>query len=145
MIEYIDHLNISITNIGEAIVFFRDKLWFVLENQAEITWPVVDKIVGLTEVRAKVAQLSLWEWAKINLIEYIAPQWTESETISQPNAIGFRHLAFNVTNIEQEKARLEALWIRFLSEIHILESHKKKMVYLEWPDGIILELCENIK
>lgn len=63
--------------------------------------------------------------------------------VSRPEACGLRHLAFAVTEIEEEIARLEALGVA-CEPIRIDPITGKKFTFFEDPDGLPLELYESI-
>lgn len=60
---------------------------------------------------------------------------------SYPEARGLRHLAFQVENLEKEKAKLEALLIP-VEEIRIDPCTSKKFLFFQDPDGLPLELYQ---
>jgi catechol 2,3-dioxygenase-like lactoylglutathione lyase family enzyme len=53
---------------------------------------------------------------------------------------GYNHLCFAVDNIDNVIERLQSNNVKILSEI--LDFNKRKLVYFEGPNGIILELAE---
>ncbi len=61
---------------------------------------------------------------------------------SRPEACGLRHLAFEVEDIEQAKAHLEAAKV-FVEEIRIDEFTGKKFTFFADPDDLPLELYQN--
>ncbi|WP_400261039.1 VOC family protein [Sphingobacterium sp. SG20118] len=61
---------------------------------------------------------------------------------SRPEAVGLRHLAFAVHDIEKEVKNLQQLDIR-VEPIRIDELTNKKFTFFEDPDGLPLELYEN--
>ncbi|AYV24554.1 VOC family protein [Vibrio mediterranei] len=62
---------------------------------------------------------------------------------SFPEAKGLRHLAFNVTKLEQIVDYLEANDID-VEPIRIDEYTGKRFTFFQDPDGLPLELCEEI-
>jgi glyoxylase I family protein len=63
--------------------------------------------------------------------------------VSRPEACGLRHLAFAVTEIEEEIVRLEALGVA-CEPVRIDPITGKKFTFFEDPDGLPLELYESI-
>lgn len=64
--------------------------------------------------------------------------------VSQPEACGLRHLAFEVEDVEKTKLELEIKGI--ISEpIRIDEFTNKKFTFFEDPDGLPLEIYEQTK
>ncbi|MBT6230351.1 MAG: VOC family protein, partial [Candidatus Scalindua sp.] len=58
------------------------------------------------------------------------------------NQIGFRHIAFEVDNIDDEVSRLKDKGLKFLSAVHTYPKTGKQLVYLWGPDRILLELAQ---
>ena len=56
--------------------------------------------------------------------------------------VGIRHLAFDVTGIDEEYERLKAQDVPFLSPPQSIGNHGVRSVYLRDPDGNIVELQE---
>lgn len=63
--------------------------------------------------------------------------------VSRPEACGLRHLAFAVTEIEEEIARLEALGV-VCEPVRIDPITGQKFTFFEDPDGLPLELYESL-
>ena len=64
--------------------------------------------------------------------------------VSQPEACGLRHLAFEVEDVEKTKLELEIKGI-ILEPIRIDEFTNKKFTFFEDPDGLPLEIYEQTK
>jgi glyoxylase I family protein len=63
--------------------------------------------------------------------------------LSYPEALGLRHLAFEVDNVEAWKARLENAGVA-VEEIRIDEFTGRKYVFFADPDQLPLELYEGV-
>ena len=81
--------------------------------------------------------------ANIELIKFHTP--SDENGIQQPlaNTLGVRHIAFAVENIEAVVAKLKAKGAETFSEIQDFEG-RYKLCYVRGPEGIILELAEQI-
>ncbi|MBL0047802.1 MAG: VOC family protein [Bacteroidetes bacterium] len=62
--------------------------------------------------------------------------------ISQPEACGLRHLAFEVTNLEETVHKLSAKHIA-VEPVRVDEWTKKKFTFFSDPDGLPIELYEK--
>ncbi len=69
----------------------------------------------------------------------------DEKGIQQPlaNTLGIRHIAFAVEGIEAVVAKLKEKGMETFSEIHDYEG-MYKLCYVRGPEGIILELAEQI-
>ncbi|MEK5332658.1 MULTISPECIES: VOC family protein [unclassified Lysinibacillus] len=143
-IKRIDHIGVIVNDLSAAKKFFID---FGLEVKAE--WDMEGELmgyaVGLND--AKVACVGLGTsdgptW--IELIKFYSP--SDDTDIQQPfaNTLGIRHIAFTVEDIEAVVAKLKKNGSEIFSEIQQYEE-SYKLCYVRGPEGIILELAEEIK
>ncbi len=142
MLKKINHVNIVVSNLEETKAFFL-QLGFEVGDESELSGEWISSIVGLPDVRARYATLSLpGTETNLEIIEYASPPSEKDPNLDRANQIGFRHIAFEVDNIEDEVHRLKEKGIKFLSEIHTYPKTGKRLVYLWGPDRILLELAQ---
>lgn len=142
MIQKIDHINISVTNLKEATQFFTEILDFKVVHEGTLEGHWIDQVVDLKNVKAKFVALSIPNTeTNLELIEYLSPIGEKDSKIDRANQIGFRHMAFTVKNIESIVGKLKEHSVKFFSEIQVY-NHQKKLCYFLGPDDIILELAE---
>ena len=142
ILKKIDHINISVTDLESSKKFFIDLLGFKLEKEGILEGEWIDNVVGLPKVRAKYVQLSLNEFGtNLELIQYYQPIGEKDPKISQANQIGFRHIAFEVKDIEEIYQKLKDAGVKFFSGLQVYNG-KKKLCYFKGPDDVILELAE---
>ncbi len=141
MVKGIHHINIVVTNLKEAGDFFHHFGFItVLEKNLEGKW--LDKVTGLKDTKASFISLEHKNSAvSLELLQYHHPAGSIDPGISSPNQIGFRHMALEVENIEEEAEKLAKKGIRVFSKIQT-NPYGKKMCYFEGPDGIIMEILE---
>ncbi len=137
-----DHVNIVVSNLEETKSFFI-QLGFEVGDESELSGEWISSIVGLPDVKARYVTLVLPDTeTNLELIEYFSPQSEKDPGMEKANQIGFRHIAFEVENIENEVCRLKDKGIKFLSEIQTYPKTGKRLVYLWGPDRILLELSQ---
>lgn len=142
LLQNIDHINIVVNDLEKVKAFFI-ALGFVLEDQAELSGGWISKTVGLADVEAEYAKLTLpGDSASIELIRFKNPPLTEIPTPEKANTQGFRHLAFRVSDIEQTVAFLKEKGIDPLSAVQKYSKTNKKLVYFCGPEGILLEMAQ---
>jgi catechol 2,3-dioxygenase-like lactoylglutathione lyase family enzyme len=143
-IQRIDHVGIIVNDLAAAKAFFLD-FGLELQGEGELEGEWLDKIVGLKGVKDAYAFLRTPDGqANIELIQFYSPV---AEPDSQPplaNTPGIRHIAFVVEDIEAVVARLKKQGTEIFSEIQTYED-SYKLCYFRGPEGIILELAEQIK
>ena len=142
MLKKIDHINIVVEDLHAAKKFFID-LEFKLTNEGPLTGVWIDKITSLKNVKSEYCALRLGNnETSLELISYDTPVAKQLKKKQLPNQYGFRHLAFEVADIEKIVAQLKKKNVSFFSEIQAYEPSKKKLCYFYGPEGIILELAE---
>ena len=142
MLKTLDHVNIVVSDLQQAKSFFT-AIGFRVEHEGDLRGDWVSKIVGLKNVEARYAQLSLHESrTKLELIEYVSPPSEHVSSKDKANQLGFRHMAFEVENIDTAVSKLTELGVEFLSPVQTYEPTSKRLVYFYGPDGILLELAQ---
>ncbi len=142
MLKNINHVNIVVSNLEESKAFFV-QLGFEVGDESGLTGEWISSIVGLPDVNASYVTLSLpGTETNLELIEYTSPLSGKDPDMYKANQIGFRHIAFEVDNIDDEVHSLKEKGIKFLSEIHTYPKTGKRLVYLWGPDRILLELAQ---
>ncbi len=150
-IERIDHVSINVNDLPAAKAFFLD-LGLELQGEGSLEGAWLDRIVGLNDVKTSIAFFRVPDGqgqgqANIELIKYHTP--SDENGIQQPlananaNTLGIRHIAFAVEDIEAVVARLKEKGTETFSEIYDYEG-MYKLCYVRGPEGIILELAEQI-
>ncbi|NPA35265.1 MAG: VOC family protein [Chlorobi bacterium] len=142
MIKKIDHINISVTDIEKTKSFFTKLLDFKVEKEGYLEGDWMDRTVGLENVKAKFVKLTIpGTETSIELIQYFRPEGGKDALMNKANRIGFRHIAFEVKDIESIHRKFKDAGVQVFSEIQRYNV-TKKLFYFYGPDDIILELAE---
>lgn len=113
MLKKINHVNIVVSNLDETKAFFI-QLGFEAGDESELSGEWVSSIVGLPDVKARYVTLSLpGTGTNLELIEYASPPSEKDSNMDRANQIGFRHIAFEVDNIEEKVCRLKTKGLNF--------------------------------
>lgn len=143
-INRIDHISINVNDLAGAKAFFLD-LGLVVKAEWEQAGEQLDQIVGLDGVKTVCIGLALPDsqiW--IELVKYVTPADEKGVQPTFAHTLGIRHICFNVENLEEIVAKLKKKGAETFSEIQQYgESYK--LCYVRGPEGIILELAENIR
>ena len=65
--------------------------------------------------------------------------------VAEENCRGFRHIAFDVDDIDGWNHRLKELGVKFVMDLTWLEPIGKSCLLIEDPDGVVIELCSEAK
>ena len=142
MLKKIDHINIVVKDLPTCKNFFLE-LGFQLIHEGKLSGDWVDSVTGLEKVNAQYCALGLENSeTAIELICYDSPKTLATQKKNLPNQLGFRHVAFAVSDIESIVKELKQKGFTFFSDIQHYEPSNKKLCYFYGPEGIILELAE---
>ena len=138
-----DHVGVVVDDLAAAIEFFVE-LGLELQGEGSVAGSWVDRVIGLDGVRAKIAMLQTLDGdARLELSEFLAPSTLGGDRHAPANTRGIRHIAFVVEDIDAVVARLRALGTEFVGEVERYED-SYRLCYVRGPEGIIVELAEEI-
>ena len=141
MMKGIHHMNIVVTNLKQAKEFFHF-FGFAIKQEKRLKGEWLDSVTGLKDTDASFISMEHENSSmSLELLQYHYPIGNTDPYISFPNQIGFRHLALEVDNIEDEAERLLKEGVKFFSGIQT-NPYGKKMCYFKGPDGIVMEILE---
>lgn len=143
-IQRIDHVGINVNDLAAAKAFFLD-FGFEVQWEGEMSGELLETVVALRDAKTSVVMIGLPDGQmNLELIKYHTP--ADKRDIQQPlaNTLGIRHIAFVVDDIEATIAKLKKKGVEIFSEIQNYED-TYKLCYIRGPEGIILELAEQIK
>lgn len=146
----LDHVNLVVSDLDGMIAFYRDVLGLSLTKRVTISGDWIGSVVGLPAVHADVAYLDFSAGPRIELIRYNQPALDRPMHVDKPNAPGLRHIAFKVDAIDAIVARMQAVGVKFFSEIQQVPAAqvtyaggvRKRLIYFQDPEGNLLEFCE---
>ncbi|UPW85041.1 VOC family protein [Lysinibacillus sp. Ag94] len=142
-IKRIDHVGVIVNDLAAAKEFFLD-FGLEVKGEWEMEGELMGYAVGLNDAKVACVGLGTTDgqtW--IELIKFYTP--SDEKDIQQPfaNTLGLRHIAFTVEDIEAVVAKLKKKGTDIFSEIQQYEE-SYKLCYVRGPEGIILELAEEI-
>ncbi len=143
-VKHIDHLGINVQDLTAAKTFFTD-LGFTVVGESSMQGELLDKVIGLKDARTEFVMLQAPD-GQLNLevIKYHQPIDKDGIQIQDANALGMRHLAFQVDDIEEIVASLKEKGHELVGEMQNYENIWK-LCYIRGPEGIIIELAERLE
>ncbi|MCO0596929.1 VOC family protein [Peribacillus butanolivorans] len=143
-IQRIDHVGVIVNDLSAAKEFFLD-FGLEVKGEWEMEGELMGYAVGLNNVKVACVGLGMPDgqtW--IELIKFYTPSDEKDIQQTFANTLGIRHIAFTVEDIEAVVAKLKKKGTEIFSEIQQYEE-SYKLCYVRGPEGIILELAEEIK
>jgi catechol 2,3-dioxygenase-like lactoylglutathione lyase family enzyme len=138
-----EHVGIVVDDLAAAIQFFVE-LGLVLQGEASVEGPWVDRINGLEGVRAEIAMMQTPEGnGRVELAKYHSPSYQGDNRRAPANTPGIRHVAFAVEDIDTVVAGLRARGTELVGELERYED-RYRLCFVRGPEGIIVELAERI-
>jgi catechol 2,3-dioxygenase-like lactoylglutathione lyase family enzyme len=142
-IQRMEHVGVVVDDLAAATAFFAD-LGLVLHFEGPVEGRWVDSVVGLAGVRADIAIMETPDGnGRLELTKFHSPPSQGANPHAQANTPGIRHVAFAVEDIDAVVAGLQARGAELVGE---LERYKDsyRLCYVRGPEGIIIELAEQI-
>lgn len=140
-IHKIDHVGVIVSDLAAAKAFFLD-FGLEVQGEGELEGEWVDQVVGLHDVKTAFVMLGAPDGqANIELVKFYTPLDEQGMRPSFANTLGIRHIAFAV---EALVTKLKKRGTAIFSEIQTY-ANAYKLCYVRGPEGMILELAEQIK
>jgi catechol 2,3-dioxygenase-like lactoylglutathione lyase family enzyme len=138
-----DHVGIVVDDLAAATEFFG-QLGLELLGERSLEGRVVDGVVGLKGVRTDVAFMQAPDGhGRLELIKFHSPSHQGDNWHAQANTRGIRHVAFAVEDIDAVVAGLRARGAELVGGLERYED-SYRLCYVRGPEGIIIELAEQI-
>jgi catechol 2,3-dioxygenase-like lactoylglutathione lyase family enzyme len=142
-IQRMDHVGIVVDDLAAATAFFIELgLRLQGEGSAEGGW--VDRVVGLEGVRSEIVMLETPDGhGRLELSTFHAPSSGGGDRHAPPNTPGIRHVTFVVDDLDAAVAGVRERGGELVGDV---ESYQDiyRVCYVRGPEGIIIELAEQI-
>jgi catechol 2,3-dioxygenase-like lactoylglutathione lyase family enzyme len=142
MVKNFDHLTVVVNDIDNAKRFFG-LLGFDEAASVVISGERFAEYMDVPGIEAQHVTLVLRDATprtEIQVLKYLRPEPIPNPDLGDLHKIGFNHVCFAVDDIEAEVAKLRAAGYRTRNEI--LDFHARKLVFIEGPEGITVELAQ---
>ena len=137
-----DHVTVAVTDLDAAVGWFG-RLGFEQTKAVVVSGPELSAYMGIDGWEADHVTLRLTTapvHQEVQLIRFHSPSITVDPGTGDLARTGFNHVCFRVRDLPGTLARLESEGVRARSQV--LEFHDRRLVFLEGPEGIVIELAE---
>lgn len=139
------HTGLVVKDLERSLAFYRGVLGLELAGRAREEGDYISSLVGIPGAVLEWAKLKGAGGHAVELLQYISPRLSASpEEIGRANRPGCSHLAFTVEDIEAVCAALKAAGCACDRAPLLSPDGKVKVVYAHDPDGIILEMVQEL-
>jgi catechol 2,3-dioxygenase-like lactoylglutathione lyase family enzyme len=143
MIQRLEHVGIVVDDLAAATAFFVE-LGLKLRGEMPVEGGWVDRVVGLEGIRVDTAILETPDGhGRLELVKFYSPSVRGGDRNAPANTLGIRHVAFAVDDIDAVVATVRARGGELVGEVEQYED-SYRLCYVRGPDGIIVELAEQI-
>ena len=143
-IKRMDNVLIVVDDLEAAKAFFAE-LGMELDGEAPVEGRWVDRVVGLSDVRADIAMMRTPDGhSRLELTKFHTPTAVRTEPESAPaNTLGIRRIMFTVDDVDDVVVRLRSHGAELVGEIAQYEDIYR-LCFLRGPEGIIIGLAEQL-
>jgi catechol 2,3-dioxygenase-like lactoylglutathione lyase family enzyme len=142
-IQRMEHVGIVVDDLAAATEFFVE-LGLDLQGEGRVEGRWVDRIVGLDGVRAELVMVQTPDGnGRLELVKFHSPSTQGGNRDAPANTPGIRHVTFAVEDIDAVVAGLRARGAELVGELERYED-SYRLCYVRGPEGIIIELAEEI-
>jgi catechol 2,3-dioxygenase-like lactoylglutathione lyase family enzyme len=142
-VRRMDHVGIIVDDLAAATAFFVE-LGLELQGEGSVGGDWVDRVVGIEGVRSDIAMLRTPDGkSQIELSEFRSPAAPDGDPQAPPNALGIRHVTFDVDDVDATVAALRPHGAELVGTIEDYEGIYR-LCYVRGPAGIIVELAERV-
>jgi catechol 2,3-dioxygenase-like lactoylglutathione lyase family enzyme len=142
MVRHFDHLTIAVRDLDRARRFF-EVLGFKEATSVVIAGEPFASYMGVPGIEADHVTLVLENAtprAEIQLLHYRHPEAIADPHIRDLHRIGMNHICFTTDDIEAEISNIRQNG--FDTRTDILDFHSRRLVFLDGPEGVVVELSE---
>jgi catechol 2,3-dioxygenase-like lactoylglutathione lyase family enzyme len=140
-IKSMHHVGITVTDLAATVAFFHE-LGLELEGEAHMEGAFVDGVIGLDGSRSRIAMMRTPDDRyRVEFSEFEIPQSIDGSSHAPINALGLRHVAFEVDDLDDTLARLRPHGAEVVRNVETYQD-VLKTCYVRGPEGILIELCE---
>lgn len=144
-LKRMDNVLITVDDLDAAKAFFI-ALGMELEGQMPLEGSMVDRLVGLENVRCEIAMLRTPDGhGRIELDKFHTPAAVRGEPVNAPvNTLGIRRIMFAVDDLEKVLARLRAQGAELVGEV-VQYQDQYRLCYVRGPEGIMVALAQQLR
>jgi catechol 2,3-dioxygenase-like lactoylglutathione lyase family enzyme len=143
-ILHVDHIGINVEDLESAEAFFTG-LGFTVMGQMRMQGELLDKVTGLKNAKDDLVMLQAPDGQlNLEIVKYHHPLDEAGIQPSAANTLGLRHICFQVEGLDEIVTSLRKKGHELMGEIQTYED-TYKLCYVRGPEGIIVELAEQLQ
>lgn len=146
MIINIRHTGLVVRDLNRSLRFYRDFLKLKPWKRNIEKSDYIDKVVGIKGAVLEWVKLKAKDGSLLEILQYHSPKIKNGKVKNAlSNRLGCSHIAFTVKNIDDVYNKMLNKGFICKNRPQVSPDGKAKLMYCHDPDGIILELVEELK
>jgi catechol 2,3-dioxygenase-like lactoylglutathione lyase family enzyme len=138
-----DHVGVIVEDLEAATEFFLE-LGLERQGDGSVGGDWVDRVIGLDGTEAELVMLQTRDGhGKLELVRFRSPPAEGGDGDAPANALGIRHISFEVEDIDAAVAAARDRGGDLVGEVERY-GDIFRLCYVRGPEGIIIELAERI-
>ena len=137
------HVGIVVNDLEKTRDFWINTLGFNLHIEAKEESPYIDELLAIKDPMLTTVKLIDSKGFVIELLKFENYQ-VENSWDEDLKTTGLTHIALTVDNLDELIAILRKLDYQTLSDIKTSTDKKVKVVFVRGPEGIMLELVQEL-
>jgi catechol 2,3-dioxygenase-like lactoylglutathione lyase family enzyme len=137
------HVGIVVKDLAKTTDFWVDLIGFELHIDAREISPYIDELLGIFNPELRTVKLIDENGFIIELLKF-ANYPAKDSWGGNLAATGLTHIALTVSDLESLTSKLKENDYKFISEIKNSPNGAVKVVFVKGPEGLMLELVEQL-
>ena len=140
----IRHIGLVVNDLDLSIDFWCNIMNFKIKKRLNEFGDHLDKFIGLKNINVETVKLFDNSGNILELLKFYSHKDTNLIT-KYPYSIGLTHIALTVSNLDQTLKILIKSHYSFDTQPQVSPDGFVKVVYVKGPEGVIIELVEEIR
>lgn len=140
------HTGLVVRDLNKSLIFYRDILGLSVFKRMKESGTYIERLVGIPGVTLEWIKLQACDGSLLELIKYHTGSGVSQEIENFPSdKLGCSHIAFTVNDIDRLYSVLIDNGYHCNSVPQLSPDGTVKVMYAHDPDGIIVELVQELK
>jgi catechol 2,3-dioxygenase-like lactoylglutathione lyase family enzyme len=140
--QRLTHMGICVSNLERSLHFYRDVLGCKEVGRLALEGEAVATLNGMPDCKVNAVYLERDGW-RLELLEFLLPDWVGPQTPRPMNQLGLTHLSFRVPDLETACAQIEMAGGGLLRATRLELPGPTRVIMAFDPDGVRIELIES--